>query len=124
MAATAVQSCPVCLHVSFSSVSDYILAFVGFLQRPPTCPLCGALAPDAQSLGQHLLQHLPSEQQQSNVDPVAASHHQTQYGCKKCEKFFTPDLESMKLHVEAEQPDRKFLCIHCCKLFKGKLLIL
>ena len=114
--AAEVQSCPVCLNESFSTAGDLILAFVGFLQRPLTCPLCSALAPDASTLSQHLLLHLPPRQ--SEVVQVS-TQQQTQYDCKQCQSFHTPDLSALRLHVEAAHPERKFLCVQCLKLFKG-----
>ena len=112
--ATAI-ACPLCLHSSFSQVNDLVSAFLSFIQRPLFCPLCNHVADTSLAMREHLAQHLTP--QHDSVAP--AKQEQNKFTCKQCGSFTTNDIAILRLHVESEHPERKFLCVHCCKLFKG-----
>lgn len=115
----ACVACPLCFHSSFPLVNDLISALLSFLQRPLNCPICNHLAESTQDLRDHLVEHLPS--QNRVVTPV---EEHNRYVCKQCGVFQTNDILQLRQHVESDHPDRKFLCVHCCKLFKGTLILI
>lgn len=105
----AALACPLCLHQGFSHPNQLIQLMLDFLQRPLSCPICGCQASNVSELSKHLVQHSLAFQQQ------ALQFHCKQNGCL----FSSTDLAALRLHVESEHPERKYLCVHCCKLFKG-----
>ena len=110
MASTSV-ACPLCLHPSFNQTNTMLAAFLNFLQRPLRCPLCEFEAVDQTTLILHVVKHL--------TESMAIPSKSFQYSCKQCNAFHCQEFSELTSHVESEHPDRKFICSHCCKLFKG-----
>lgn len=114
-------ACPLCLHTSFSQVNIFVSAFLNFFERPLNCPLCDQLTNNATELKEHLSEHL-NYQHATDVKTPTDQLDTKKYTCKQCGSFETNDMATLKLHVESDHPERKFLCAVCCKLFKGILL--
>jgi hypothetical protein len=112
-------ACPLCLHSSFSQVNNFVTAFLNFFERPLNCPLCGHLAASATELKEHLNQHLTPLDANNVKLALVSPQDPKKYACKQCGTFETNDIAVLRLHVESEHPERRFLCVHCCKLFKG-----
>ena len=112
-------ACPLCLNSSFSLVQNFITAFLNFFERPLNCPLCDHLACNATALKEHLNQHLTSQHVRNVKLPSDSPQESKKYACKQCGTFETNDIAVLRLHVESEHPERRFLCVNCCKLFKG-----
>ena len=116
-------ACPLCLNSSFSLVQNFITAFLNFFERPLNCPLCDHLACNATALKEHLNQHLTSQHVRNVKLPSVSPQESKKYACKQCGTFETNDIAVLRLHVESEHPERRFLCVNCCKLFKGTYFI-
>ncbi|KZS14568.1 Zinc finger 813-like protein [Daphnia magna] len=112
-------ACPLCLHSSFSQVNLFVTAFLNFFERPLNCPLCDHLAGNATALKEHLNEHLTLQHPNAVKTPIDQLDIK-KYACKQCANFETNDIAALRLHVESEHPERKFLCVVCCKLFKAQ----
>ena len=130
----AAVACPLCNGQSFVHVNNLLVSLANFLQCPLNCPVCGFSATCSSVLSEHLVQHyhsaLPPAPPPSSslVDHHSCSDRNGEhpagsdtkyYQCQQCNVFRAEDVSALKSHVESEHPDRRFLCTHCCKLFKG-----
>ena len=127
-------ACPLCQASNFPTAACLISALIKFIDEPLKCPLCACRLQSAASLREHLVNHSHTQQSGKYVEglksrnlPSDAPHPVTQvtnstiiksFKCRQC-SYEAADIMSLHNHLNAMHPERKFLCNHCLKSFKG-----
>ena len=132
-------ACPLCQASNFPTAACLISALIKFIDEPLKCPLCACRLQSAASLREHLVNHSHTQQSVKYVEnlkgrnlPSDAPHPVTQvtnstiiksFKCRQC-SYEAADIMSLHNHLNAMHPERKFLCNHCLKSFKGNSCLL